>query len=108
MAVTKIWNVKSHLKQLIDYVGDLHKSSENLSEDTLKALVEYGVDILKTEERLYVSTQWCELDSAAEYMDHVNSLSISLSDTVAYHAVQSFKRGEISPDVYSFYNILYY
>ena len=99
MAVTKIWNVKSHLKQLIDYVGDLHKSSENLSEDTLKALVEYGVDILKTEERLYVSTQWCELDSAAEYMDHVNSLSISLSDTVAYHAVQSFKRGEVSPDV---------
>ena len=57
------------------------------------------MDILKTEERLYVSTQWCELDSAAEYMDHVNSLSISLSDTVAYHAVQSFKRGEVSPDV---------
>ena len=73
MAVTKIWYVKSHLKQLIDYVGDLHKSSENLSEDTLKALVEYGVDILKTEERLYVSTLQCDLDSAVEIMEQLPS-----------------------------------
>ena len=99
MAVTKIWNVRSHLKQLIDYVGDLHKSSENLSEDTLKALVEYGVDILKTEERLYVSTLQCDLDSAVEIMEQLNSRSSSMSETIAYHAYQSFKRGEVAPHV---------
>ena len=99
MAVTKIWYVKSHLKELIDYVGDLHKSSENLSEDTLKALVEYGVDILKTEERLYVSTLQCELDSAVSLMEQLNSRTGSKSNTIAYHAYQSFKRGEVAPEV---------
>ena len=99
MAITRIWNVRSHLKQLVDYVGDLEKSSENLSEETIKALVEYGVDILKTEERLYVSTRRCEIESAAELMNYLNSLSSSKSDTVAYHAVQSFKRGEVAPHV---------
>ena len=99
MAITRIWNVKSHLKQLVDYVGDLEKSSENLSDETIKALVEYGVDVLKTEERLYVSTRRCEIESAAELMNYLNSLSSSKSDTVAYHAVQSFKRGEVAPHV---------
>ena len=99
MAITRIWNVRSHLKQLVDYVGDLEKSSENLSEETIKALVEYGVDVLKTEERLYVSTRRCEIESAAELMNYLNSLSSSKSDTVAYHAVQSFKRGEVAPHV---------
>ena len=99
MAVTKIWDVKSHLKQLIDYVGNIEKSSENFSEDTIKAFIEYGVDALKTEERLYVSTLQCELDSAAELMQNLNSLSSSKSNTIAYHAVQSFKRGEVTPEV---------
>ena len=99
MAITRIWNVRSHLKQLVDYVGDLEKSSENLSDETIKALVEYGVDVLKTEERLYVSTRRCEIESAAELMNYLNSLSSSKSDTVAYHAVQSFKRGEVAPHV---------
>ncbi|MBR2294084.1 MAG: relaxase/mobilization nuclease domain-containing protein, partial [Clostridia bacterium] len=98
MAVTKIWNVRSHLKQLIDYVGDLEKSSENCSEETLQALVEYGVDILKTEERLYVSTLQCDLDSAVSLMEQLNSRSSSMSETIAYHAYQSFKRGEVAPE----------
>ena len=72
MAITRIWNVRSHLKQLVDYVGDLEKSSENLSDETIKALVEYGVDVLKTEERLYVSTRRCEIESAAELMNYLN------------------------------------
>ena len=99
MAVTKIWDVKSHLKQLIDYVGNIEKSSENFSEDTIKAFIEYGVDALKTEERLYVSTLQCELESAAELMKNLNALSSSKSNTIAYHAVQSFKRGEVTPEV---------
>ena len=99
MAVTKIWDVKSHLKQLIDYVGNIEKSSENFSEDTIKALIEYGVDALKTEERLYVSTLGCELDSAVALMEQLNSRTGSRSNTIAYHSVQSFKRGEVSPEV---------
>ena len=99
MAVTKIWDVKSHLKQLIDYVGNIEKSSENFSEDTIKAFIEYGVDVLKTEERLYVSTLQCDLDSAAEVMNNLNLLSRSKSNTIAYHAIQSFNRGEVSPEV---------
>ena len=60
MAVTKIWNVKSHLQELIDYVGNVEKTTKNFSEDTIAALIEYGVDVLKTEERLYVTPINCQ------------------------------------------------
>ena len=54
MATTKIWDVKSHLGQLIAYVSDVEKTIEKFDDETLKALISYGVDDLKTEERKYV------------------------------------------------------
>ena len=95
MAVTKIWNVKSHLQELIDYVGNVEKTTKNFSEDTIAALIEYGVDVLKTEERLYVTPINCQTETAAELMDRLNKFSRSKSETIAYHAYQSFAKGEV-------------
>lgn len=98
MATTKIWDVKSHLSQLIAYVANVEKTIEKFDEETLKALVSYGVDDLKTEERKLVTPINCTVEDAPMEMARLNSMSKSKSDTVAYHAYQSFARGEVDAE----------
>lgn len=95
MAATKIWDVKSHLRELINYVEDTEKTSINISDDTISTLLEYGVDSLKTEQRLYVTPINCKIENAADIMIKLNKKSRSKSDTIAYHGYQSFARGEV-------------
>ena len=98
MAVTKIWDVKSHLGVLIAYVSNTEKTIVNFDDETLKALVAYGIDDLKTEERKLVTSINCTLDNAPNEMARLNSMSKSQSDTVAYHGYQSFARGEVDAE----------
>ena len=98
MATTKIWDVKSHLSQLIAYVANVEKSIEKYDDETLQALVSYGIDDLKTEERKLVTPINCTVDNAPTEMARLNSMSKSKSDTVAYHAYQSFARGEVDAE----------
>lgn len=98
MAVTKIWDVKSHLKQLIAYVSNVEKTIERFDEKTLQALVKYGVNDLKTEERKYVTALGCTPDNASEMMASLNKQSQSKSLTVAYHGYQSFAPGEVDAE----------
>ena len=98
MATTKIWDVKSHLSQLIAYVANVEKTIEKFDDETLKALITYGIDDLKTEERKLVTPINCTVDNAPSEMARLNSMSKSKSDTVAYHAYQSFARGEVDAE----------
>ncbi len=98
MATTKIWDVKSHLSQLIAYVANVEKTIEKFDDETLKALVSYGIDDLKTEERKLVTPINCTVENAPTEMARLNSMSKSKSDTVAYHAYQSFARGEVDSE----------
>lgn len=98
MATTKIWDVKSHLNQLIAYVSNIEKTVEKFNEETLKALVSYGIDDLKTEERKYVTAVNCTPDNASEIMASLNKQSQSKSLTVAYHGYQSFAPGEVDAE----------
>ena len=98
MATTKIWDVKSHLNQLIAYVSNVEKTIEKFNEKTLKALVSYGIDDLKTEERKYVTAVNCSQDTASEMMASLNKQSQSKSLTVAYHGYQSFAPGEVDAE----------
>ena len=98
MAVTKIWDVKSHLGALITYVSNTEKTVSNCGEETLKSLVEYGVDDMKTEERKYVTAINCSADSAATEFNRLNEMHLGKSDTIAYHAYQSFAPGEVEAE----------
>lgn len=98
MATTKIWDVKSHLSQLIAYVANVEKTIEKFDDETLKALVSYGIDDLKTEEHKLVTPINCTVENAPTEMARLNSMSKSKSDTVAYHAYQSFARGEVDAE----------
>ena len=92
LAVTKIWDVKSHLGALIAYVSNTEKTVGNYSEETLKELVDYGVDDIKTEERKYVTAINCSADSAATEFNRLNEMHFGKFDTIAYHAYQSATR----------------
>ncbi len=99
MAVTKIWDVKSHLSQLIAYVSNIEKTVENFNEETIAALIEYGIDDVKTEERKFVTALNCTTDNAVSEFVRLNAQSNSQSKTVAYHAYQSFAKGEVDAEV---------
>ena len=83
---------------MIAYVANVEKTSEKFDDETLKALVSYGIDDLKTEERKLVTPINCTVENAPTEMARLNSMSKSKSDTVAYHAYQSFARGEVDAE----------
>lgn len=97
MAVTKIWAIKSHLEQLIDYVSNREKTSAEKIDEALGKVLHYDMNEHKTEQRLYVSGVNCNPEEAKGQMREL--LTDSESDRVAYHAYQSFKPGEVSADV---------
>ena len=97
MAVTKIWAIKSHLEQLIDYVSNREKTSAEKIDETLCKVLHYDMNEHKTEQRLYVSGVNCNPEEAKEQMREL--LTDSESDRVAYHAVQSFDGRECDPSM---------
>ena len=97
MATTKIWAVKERLRQLIEYVSDLDKTTENETSEALKNLLWYDADESKTEQRLYVTGIRCTPDNALDVMNKNLSTFPTDSDRVAYHAYQSFAADEVDP-----------
>ena len=97
MATTKIWAVKERLRQLIEYVCDLDKTTENETSEALKNLIWYDADESKTEQRLYVTGIGCTPENALSVMNNNLSTYPTNSDRVAYHAYQSFAEDEVDP-----------
>lgn len=97
MATTKIWAVKKRLRQLIDYVCDLDKTTESETSEALKSLIWYDADESKTEQRLYVTGIGCTPANALSVMSKNLSTFPTNSDRVAYHAYQSFAENEVDP-----------
>lgn len=76
MAVTKIWKVK----------------------DRLDVTINYAVNGEKTEEKLYVSGINCMPDTSYQEMVNVKKQFFKTDGIQCFHAVQSFVKGEITPE----------
>ena len=76
MAVTKIWKVK----------------------DRLDITIQYAVNGEKTEEKLYVSGINCMPDTSYQEMINVKKQFFKIDGIQCFHAVQSFVKGEITPE----------
>ena len=76
MAVTKIWKVK----------------------DRLDITIQYAVNGEKTEEKLYVSGINCMPDTSYQEMINVKKQFFKTDGIQCFHAVQSFTKGEITPE----------
>ena len=95
MATTKIWAVKDNLERTVNYAANPQKTVD----PDLKKALQYAGDEAKTESRCYVTGVNCNAETAFEEMNAVQERFGKTGGNVAYHAYQSFKTGEITPEL---------
>ena len=72
---------------------------EKTVDSDLKNSIHYAENEAKTENRCYVTGVNCNAETAFEEMKAVQERFGKTSGNVAYHAYQSFKTGEITPEL---------
>ena len=101
MAVTKIWSIKGRAATPLEYVSNPDKTQRVFSEPEKQALqdvIAYAANEDKTEQFFYTTGINCSVEFARDQFD-TTKLRFGKSDgNVAYHAYQSFKEGEVTPD----------
>ncbi len=100
MATTGIWPVKSDLNALIRYAENPDKTTtwDRYAESPLHKVLEYDMNDNKTEKRLFVSGVNCIQETAYERMITTKTQFGKTDGVIAYHAFQSFKEGEVTPE----------
>ena len=97
MAITKIWAVKDDLNRVLKYIENKNKTTQELS-DGLKEVLDYTTQGYKTNEKEYITGINCEPRTALKQMLNTKLSYNKMDGRLAYHAVQSFKPGELTPD----------
>ena len=97
IAVVKIWKVVTHLDQVVDYAEDHTKTNLSNFKD-LNDLMDYAMNGDKTEESLYISGINCDPNNATKEMIMIKDKYLKKDGILAWHAYQSFKEGEVTPD----------
>ena len=102
MATTSIWSIKNNLKQSINYIINPEKTlnkdygnrqSYNYLEEPIK---DYN---FKQEKICYVSCLNCDEDNPYDDMEFTKERFRKKDGVLAYHGYQSFKEGEVTPDI---------
>lgn len=106
MATTKIWKVVKRVDHVIDYAEDKEKtktiefkSNYEMIVDDLSSVIDYARNADKTEKEFFVSGINCEPDSAYEEMQDAKKFYHKEDKILAFHAYQSFKQDEASPEL---------
>ena len=97
MATVGIWSVKNNLSRVIDYISDEKKVDEQTFKDLHNEL-EYISDDYKTEEKKYVTGINCSTNNACKEMKEIKKHFQKEDGIIAFHAYQSFKEGEVTPE----------
>lgn len=99
MATTKIWVIKDSLSRVVNYA----KNPEKTIFSDLKQVLKYAENDEKTvdknEKTMYVTGVNCKAKTAYEEMIAVQNRFDKSTGNIAYHAYQSFKTGEVSPEL---------
>lgn len=95
MAVTKIWPIKDSVRRVVEYAGNPEKTQYHDLEDVLC----YAGNREKTrqDQTVFVTGINCGRDTAFWEMLAVQELFAKVDGNVAYHAYQSFRPGEVTP-----------
>lgn len=104
MAVTSIWAIKGKADGVINYAVNPEKVIESNPEavsnlHSIDNLILYTTDEIKTEKCLYVSGINCEPETAIQDFKDTKEHWQKKGGIVAYHAIQSFADGEVTPDI---------
>ena len=97
MAVVKIWKVESNLGQVVDYAENEEKTDLANFKD-LESVIDYAENGDKTEKTLFVSGINCDPKNAKKEMMKIKKKFVKTDGVLAWHAYQSFKEGEVTPD----------
>ena len=102
MATTKIWPVRGWLGQVVHYVENKEKTAGTVFTEQdiqgLRDVMDYALQDYKTEKQFYVSGINCIPDMARQEMLLTKKQFGKEGGIVAFHAYQSFKPGEVTPD----------
>ena len=99
VATTKIWAIKDSISRVISYA----KNPEKTVFADLKQVLKYAENDEKTIEKkkknMYVTGVNCNRETAFEEMKMTQEKFGKCTGNIAYHAYQSFKTGEVSPEL---------
>lgn len=96
MAYTKVFAVRNHLARAVSYAANPEKTDEAIM---LGASVDYALNPSKTEQRLFESTVNCQRPGTAYgEMIATKQRFSKTGGVLAYHFIQSFKPGEVTPE----------
>ena len=105
MATTKIWDVSAHVSKLLAYVANKNKTTMEIQngfdDEEMRLAAEVlglSADHFATEEKKFVTGINCTPENANEVMLTLLE-GTSPSEIQCYHGYQSFKPGEVTPDV---------
>lgn len=99
MAVTKIWQVKDSIGRVVDYARNPEKTELNDIQKVLHYAENSDKTAVTDEKVMYVTGVNCSADTAFQEMMSVQERFDKTTGNVAYHAYQSFKTGEVSPQL---------
>lgn len=103
MATTSIWAVKYSLKDVLDYAVNPMKTENKDYEDyqfqELEDVIEYTTDDLKTEKQFYVSGVNCDPSNVYEQMVQTKKSAHKEDGVLAFHGYQSFAHGEVTAEM---------
>lgn len=97
IATVAIWKVSSNLSQVIDYISDSEKTNISNYKDLDNSL-KYIKDEFKTEKKLYVDGINCNHENATYEMIKIKKKFMKENGVLGWHAYQSFKEGEVTPE----------
>ena len=98
IATVAIWKVCSNLKHVINYISDSDKTDLSNFVD-LENSLEYIKDEFKTEKKLFVDGINCNPKNALNEMIDIKKKFMKTDGVLGWHAYQSFKEGEVTPDI---------
>ena len=99
MATTKIWAIKDSLSRVVDYAINPKKTIFSDLKQALLYAENKDKTIAENEKTMYVTGVNCNRETAFEEMKYTQEKYDKCGGNVAYHAYQSFKTGEVSPEI---------
>lgn len=102
MATTSLWKVDKRLDHVIDYATDAEKTkneNEGGNFDSIEKLLTYATNPTKTEKLFYTTGINCKVDNAVKEMQFIKKLYGKEKGILAFHGYQSFKKGEVTPEI---------
>lgn len=102
MATTAIWDIKGRLDKVVNYAKNPDKTDASVySENELQGLgdvMNYTMQDRKTEKKLFVTGVNCDPETARDQMVITKRRFFKEDGILAFHAYQSFAKGETIPD----------